>query len=82
MRTMKTILTVFVLIVFAVINENLAFSQDDQTLEKMAVDAAGSMAMGGAGADRIRAAYSFEKYVEKLVVLYRQAAAPWQKAGS
>ncbi len=38
MRTMKTILTVLVLIVFAIINVDLAFSQDDQTLEKMAAD--------------------------------------------
>jgi len=38
--------------------------------------------MGAAGEDRIRANYSFEKYVDKLSVLYRRAAAPWQEAGS
>jgi len=35
---MKTILTVFVLIVFALINVGQVYSQDDQTLEKMAAD--------------------------------------------
>jgi len=38
MRIMKPILTLFFLIFIAVINVNLAFSQDDQMLEKMAVD--------------------------------------------
>ncbi|MBW1824400.1 MAG: TonB-dependent receptor, partial [Deltaproteobacteria bacterium] len=38
MRIMKAIIAVFVLIVFAVINVDLAFSQDDQDLEKMAID--------------------------------------------
>jgi glycosyltransferase involved in cell wall biosynthesis len=36
--------------------------------------------MGAAGEDRIRKQYSFEKYVEKLTVLYRRAAGPWQGA--
>jgi iron complex outermembrane receptor protein len=38
MRTNKAIITVLILIVFPVININLAFSQDDQTLDKMAAD--------------------------------------------
>ena len=35
---MKTVLTVLALIVFAIINVDLAFCQDDQTLKKMAAD--------------------------------------------
>ena len=35
---MRTILTVSVLIVFAITSVDLSFCQDDQTLEKMAVD--------------------------------------------
>jgi len=38
MRIMKTILTVLALIVFAMINVESVFSQDDQTLEKMVAD--------------------------------------------
>ena len=38
MRTLKTILTVLALVVFAIINVDLAFCQDNQTLEKMVAD--------------------------------------------
>ena len=51
-------------------------------LEKLAGDDDLRRNMGTAGEDRIRAEYSFDKYVEKLVILYRRAAARWEVSGS
>jgi glycosyltransferase involved in cell wall biosynthesis len=47
-------------------------------LARLAVDKDLRQRMGVAGENRIRADYSFEKYVAELTVLYRQAAGPWQ----